>query len=159
MGMCCLCTLFVRVHVRVCGRACVWFVSAIALTDRTTRVHPSKKAAGPVLIQSLSLSRALAAECGGSIPCGLLASSGPQAMDFWNFNLQSLTGCCTCVRKHDVVKPGEKEYYQRGGEHARSEKPQLGGVGIVFQGTEDGGLKVSPRSTGLHFCCTVAQRC
>ena len=40
---CGACVLFVRVHVRVCGRACVWFVSAIALTDRIHTCAPFKK--------------------------------------------------------------------------------------------------------------------
>lgn len=71
-------------------------------------------------------------------------------MDFFNFG--NLAACCTCNRKPDESwKTGgsaENEYYQRGGAHTdknrpRIEKPQLGGVGIVFQGTEDGGLQVS----------------
>ena len=87
------------------------------------------------------------------------------SMDFFNFG--NLAACCTCNRKPDESwKTGgsaENEYYQRGGAHTdknrpRIEKPQLGGVGIVFQGTEDGGLQVNfvvlPRFSPLLFATT-----
>lgn len=69
-------------------------------------------------------------------------------MDF--FDLGNITACCTCARKDDSLQEtGRNDYYKRGDEKTgaakvgRVEKPQLGGVGIVFQGTENGGLMVS----------------
>jgi C-terminal processing protease CtpA/Prc len=66
------------------------------------------------------------------------------------FDLGNLTACCTCARKDDSLQQsGQSEYYKRGDDKTgaakvgRVEKPQLGGVGIVFQGTENGGLMVS----------------
>jgi len=69
------------------------------------------------------------------------------------FNLGNLTACCTCSRKTDVKANGDdgKGFAQRTSDdnnmRGRLDKPQLGGVGIVFQGTDDGGLKV--RLAGL----------
>jgi C-terminal processing protease CtpA/Prc len=65
------------------------------------------------------------------------------AMDFWN--LGNLTACCSCSRKADLPekRAADSDYHQKGPNSPRGDKPQLGGVGIVFQGTEDGGLKVS----------------
>ena len=69
-------------------------------------------------------------------------------MDFFDFG--NLTACCTCARKDDSLQQsGQNDYYKRGDDKTgaakvgRVEKPQLGGVGIVFQGTENGGLMVS----------------
>ena len=74
-------------------------------------------------------------------------------MDLFNFG--SLTACCTCSRKADIKTGGEDAngFAQRSGDgpRGRSDKPQLGGVGIVFQGTDDGGLKVRAcLLPGLH---------
>ena len=71
------------------------------------------------------------------------------------FNLGNLTACCTCSRKADVKANGDdgNGFAQRtsddNNKRGRLDKPQLGGVGIVFQGTDDGGLKV--RLAGIPF--------
>jgi hypothetical protein len=78
-------------------------------------------------------------------------------MEFFEklFVVGGASGCCTCSRKAEKEAPWDKDHSAREGlqESSRlgmpsrqtsggSEKSLLGGVGIVFQGTEDGGLKV-----------------
>ena len=66
-------------------------------------------------------------------------------MDLFNFG--NFTACCTCSRKDENLSNSEGSSYAKrtsaDDRRSRVDKPQLGGVGIVFQGTDDGGLKVS----------------
>lgn len=91
--------------------------------------------------------------CAAAVP----AASGVMDM----FNLGNLTACCTCSRKADIKTGGEDAngFAQRSGEgqRGRLDKPQLGGVGIVFQGTDDGGLKV--RACPACPCCRRSLAC
>jgi hypothetical protein len=80
------------------------------------------------------------------------------------FDLVHLTNCCACSRKanldvgEDVTEDGNARArhpaFFFGGERHRTHISQLGGVGIVFEGTEDGGLEVS--SFPLSACCGQA---
>ena len=73
-------------------------------------------------------------------------------MDFWNIG--NLTACCTCSRKADLAdkKGSENDFYNQRGPSTAADKAQLGGVGIVFQGTENGGLKVPGVECSFFLC-------
>jgi len=68
------------------------------------------------------------------------------------FDLGHFTNCCACSRKanldvgEDVTEDGNARArhpaFFFGGERHRTRISQLGGVGIVFEGTEEGGLEV-----------------